>query len=112
MAGYPYVNQVTDPNAQKALKSAYDLIGALRSELDALKAIAVTTDSALNAKSQRIIQVASPQSNEDAATAGYVRAYVAAQLESFKGQAGVNGTFLTADPFTVTVTNGQISSIV
>ena len=84
MAGYPYVNQVADANASKALKAAFDLITALRSELDALKASALTNAAAINANSQRVIAVADPQSVTDAANAGYVQAYIAAQLEAFK----------------------------
>lgn len=111
MAGYPYVGQVTDPNASKALKAAFDLIVGLRSELDALKASALTNAASIQASEQRIVQVADPQARDDAANAGYVRAYVAAQLESF-GRTGAAGVFTTSDPFTVTVQNGQIVSIV
>lgn len=111
MAGYSYVGQVTDPNAQKALKTAFDLIGALRSELDTLKAGALTNAASINANNQRLISLADPQSNSDAATAGYVKSYTAAQLESFKGQAGVDGTINTAAAQIVTVQNGLITRI-
>lgn len=110
MAGHPYVSQLTDPNAQKAVKAAFDQIAALTQRLAALEAAAVVNTAALDAKAQRIVHVADPQAVSDAATAGYVRAYVAAQLETF-GRTGVSGTFTTPDPFTVTVASGQIVSI-
>lgn len=111
MAGYAYLTQVADPPTQKALKAIFDGLSALTHRLDALEAAAVLNSSALNANEQRIIHVADPQSASDAAPAGYVRAYVAAQLAAFQGNRGVNGTFLSTDPFTVTVVNGQIQSI-
>lgn len=110
MAGYPYVGQVTDPNAKKALQNAFDLIAALRQELDALAGSALVNSRAIDANEQRIINLPDPSAKTDAASAGYVRAYVAAQLEAFKGT-GVDGTFTTPDPLTVTVVNGQITNI-
>lgn len=91
-----------------------DLIGTLRRELDDLKAAALVNTGAIDANGQRITNLSSPQANSDAATAGYVRSYVAAQLESFKGQAAVDGTFITADvpPKTVTVQDGLITEMV
>lgn len=89
-----------------------DLIGTLRRDLDALRAAAVVNTGNLNANGQRLTSLADPQANSDAATAGYVRSYVAAQLDSFKGQAGIDGAFTTADPFTVTVVDGLITEIV
>lgn len=112
MAGYGYVSQVQDPAAQRALRNALDLIAGLRADLDALIEKAVVNDTTLNANAQRIHSVASPESSTDAATAGYVSAQIAAQLESFKGAAGVNSVFTTAGAFTVTVENGLITSVV
>lgn len=111
MAGYNYVGQVTDPNAQKALIAAMDLIAVLRNEVDALKADALQRGAAISAGGSRLTSVASPEAAGDAANAAYVRAYVAAQLEAFKGRTGSSGTFTTPDPFTVTVENGIITEI-
>jgi hypothetical protein len=94
MAGYPYLGQVADANAQKSLKAAFDLIGVLRAELDALRATALTRGSPFNAQGERISRVASPQAGTDAVNADYLKRYVAAQISSFGGSpGGVTGGF-------------------
>lgn len=111
MAGYAYTGQVTDPAAQKALIMAFDLIAALRTELNTLKADALQRGSAISAGGYRLANVGTPEANGDAVPAGYVKAYVAAQLESFKGATGVSGTIDTTAAQTVTVVNGVITEI-
>lgn len=112
MAGYPYVNQITDPQAKKALQAAFDLITKLRGDLDALTAVALQNDQTIDANSQRITNVPNPEAVGDAANAGYVRAYGQAQLETFKGNF-FDGSFSTGGaPKTITVKNGLIESIV
>lgn len=111
MAGYNYVGQVTDPNAQKALIAAMDLIAVLRTEVNTLKADALLRGSEINVGGYRLANVGAPTANTDAASAGYVKLYVGAQLEAFKGATGVSGAFTTPDPFTVTVVNGLITEI-
>jgi hypothetical protein len=111
MAGYAYTGQVTDPNAKKALIQAYDLIAALRTEVDALKAAALQRGAAITAGGERLTDLGSPEANGDAVHAGYLKAYVVAQLESFKGLTGVSGTIDTATAQVVTVENGIIVEI-
>lgn len=112
MAGYPYIGQVTDPNAQKALKAAMDLIASLTSRVAALEATAVRNSANLDANSQRIVSLASPASDTDAANAGYVKAYVSAQLESFKGIPGVTGAFDVTITPNLTLQDGIVTEIV
>lgn len=111
MAGYSYVGQVTDPASQKALKTAFDLIGTLRADLDRLLASALTNASSVNVNGQRVVAVADPQANGDAVNAGYMRASIAAQLGAFKGSPGVSGTIDTATTQVVTVVDGIIVEI-
>lgn len=84
MSGYNYLNQVTDPGAQRAIKALIDRVAALEKSLTTLQGAALTNTAAINANSQRVTAVADPQSDQDAATRKYVQTYVAAQLETFK----------------------------
>lgn len=112
MAGYPYVQQVTDPNAQKALKAAFDQISALVHRVETLEAEAIRNTQPLNANRQRVINVGNPQTDQDAVTVAFLRAFVSSQLEAFKGIGGASGTIDTSAVFIVTVQNGLIVSIV
>lgn len=111
MAGYPYVGQVTDQNAQKSLKAAFDLIFALRNQIDALQASVLSNAATINANGQRVANLGNPQSEQDAVTVAYLRAFVNAQLESFKGNLGVDAVIDTSATFIVTVENGIIVSV-
>lgn len=112
MSGYPYVSQVTDANAQKALKAAFDQLSVLTNRLDALEASVLRNTAALDANGQRVVNVGNPTVEQDAVTVTFLRAFVSAQLESFKGNFGVTTTFSTAGAFTVTVESGLIKSVV
>jgi len=112
MAGHPYLNQVTDPNAQKALKAAFDQISALVHRLETLEATAIRNTQALDANRQRVVNVGNPTSEQDAVTVTFLRAYVSAQLEAFKGIGGASGEIDTSLTLIVTVQNGLIVSIV
>ena len=112
MAGHPYISQVTDPNAQKALKAAFDLISALTHRVDTLEAEVIRNTAALNANSQRVVNVGNPTAEQDAVTVAFLRAYVSAQLEAFKGIGGATGEIDTSLTVVVTVQNGLIVSIV
>src|SRR5688572_7076039 len=76
--GYPGLNKVTDPFTRAALKSAWDQILATQARLTALIAIAstVTPDSPLNARNQRVINLATPEAAADAVPLNYFAAIV------------------------------------
>lgn len=111
MSGYPYLSQVSDANAQKALKAAFDQISALVHRLETLEATAIRNTQALDANRQRVVNVGNPTSEQDAVTVAFLRAYVSAQLEAFKGTFGVDATIDTSLIFIVTVKNGLIVSV-
>ena len=83
MAGYPYLSQVQDPAAVKALKAAFDQIAALQTRLTALEAAAVTRDTTVDAGGLRVSSVATPTAETDAVTVGFMRQYVQAQVDTF-----------------------------
>lgn len=72
--GYPGLNKVKDPGTYAALKSAWDQILASQAALAALTAIAVTVADGdpLDAKGQRVIDVATPEAAADAVPLGYL----------------------------------------
>lgn len=111
MSGYPYTSQVTDANAQKALKAAFDQIAVLSNRLAALEASALRTTTTVNAAGQRVANLGNPTAEQDAVTVAFLRAYVSAQLESFKGTNGVSGTIDTTATQLVTVENGLVTEI-
>ena len=111
MAGYPYVEQVQDPAAKKALRDAFDKITTLQARVAALEEASLQTGSPVNAGGQRLTNVADPKALQDAVTVAFLRAYVSAQLEGFKGAQGVDGTIDTTGTFTVVVKDGIIVSI-
>lgn len=112
MSGYPYLSQVSDANAQKALKAAFDQLSALVHRVETLEATAIRNTQALDANRQRVVNVGNPTSEQDAVTVAFLRAYVSAQLEAFKGIGGATATFDTSLTFVVTVENGLIVSVV
>jgi hypothetical protein len=84
MAGYPYVNKVEDPSAKSALTNAFDLIASLTARVEALEAAALTaTSGVVDAQGARVANVATPQAETDAATVGFVRQLIEAQVETF-----------------------------
>lgn len=111
MSGYPYLSQVSDANAQKALKAAFDQLSALVHHVETLEAEVIRNTQALDANRQRVVNVGNPTAEQDAVTVAFLRAFVSAQLEAFKGSFGVDATFTTAGTFTVVVKNGLITSV-
>lgn len=111
LSGYPYTSQVTDANAQKALKAAFDQIAVLSNRLATLEASVLHNDATVNAAGQRVANLGNPTAEQDAVTVAFLRAYVSAQLESFKGTNGVSGTIDTTATQLVTVENGLVTEI-
>lgn len=72
--GYPFLNKVKDPATFQALKAAWDQILASQAALARLAAIAVTVGSgeSLNARGQRVINVATPTAAADAVPLNYL----------------------------------------
>jgi hypothetical protein len=112
VAGYAYLSQVSDANAQKALKAVFDQISTLVHRVETLEAEVIRNTQALNANSQRVVNVGNPTSEQDAVTVAFLRAFVSAQLEAFKGIGGATTSFDTSLTFVVTVQNGLIVSVV
>lgn len=113
MAGYPYVEQVQDPAAKKALRAVFDALTVLTARVDQLESAALQAGgSPVDAGGQRIQNVGNPQVNQDAVTVAFLRAYVQAQLEGFKGAHGVDGTVDTTGTFVLTIQDGIITEIV
>lgn len=83
MAGFPYVSQIQDPAAQKAVKAAFDQITALANRIAALEQSAILNTGSLNANGQRLINLASPQAPTDAVTLSAMQQFVLAQVETF-----------------------------
>jgi hypothetical protein len=79
MAGHSYVSQIPDPATQRALLDALGQIKALTARVATLEATTVTTTASLDAKNQRVINVAAPTADTDAVNLSTLRAYVAAQ---------------------------------
>jgi ferritin len=112
VSGYPYISQIQDPATQKAVKAAFDLLSSLSNRLDTLEASAIRNTAAINANGQRLAQVGNPTAEQDAVTVAFMRAYVSAQLESFKGSFGIDATIDTSLAIIITVKNGLIVSVV
>lgn len=83
MAGYPYVGQVTDPNAARSLKAAFDQIAALSARIQALEANALLNTGTLNANNQRLTNLATPSQPTDAVTLAFMQQFVLSQVETF-----------------------------
>lgn len=83
MAGYPYVGQVQDPNAAKAIKAAFDKITTLEQRVQAIEASALLNTGILNANNQRLTNLATPTQPTDAVTLAAMQAFVLAQVEAF-----------------------------
>jgi len=83
MAGFPYVGQVQDPAAQKALKAAFDQITALTTRVAVLEQSALLNTTLLNANGQRLTNLASPINPGDAVTLAVMQQFVLAQVETF-----------------------------
>jgi hypothetical protein len=83
MAGHAYVNQVQDPAAQKAILNALGLITQLTTRIVALEAAALQNTATIDAKDQRIVNVAPPSADADVVNLATLRAYVASQVETF-----------------------------
>lgn len=81
MAGHAYINQVQDPNAQKALLDLQGQVKALVTRVQLLEtnALQTTATAGISAQGQRLTNVASPTADTDAVNVSYLRAYVAAQ---------------------------------
>lgn len=83
MAGYPYLSQVQDPAAQKAIKALADQLNGLINRIVALESATLRNTTTLNANGQRLTGLGSPQLESDAVTLAYLRAYVQSQVETF-----------------------------
>lgn len=112
MAGYQGLGRIQDPATQAVCKSLFDLIAALDRRLTTLEGVALTrAQGAVDAGTARLTNLSAPSAGADAVTLAYLRGYVAAQLDAFKGS-GVNGTIDTTAAQLVTVENGLITEIV
>lgn len=85
MAGYPYIGQVTDPAAQRALQAAFEKITTLTAQVAALQTqlAQVRPTSGLNAQGGRVVQVSDPQADSDAVNLRTLRNFSQAQVGSF-----------------------------
>lgn len=111
MAGYQGLGRITDPATQTVCKQLFDLIAALDRRLTALEGVALTRNQGeVDAGATRLTDLLSPEADTDAVTLRYLRGFVAAQLEAFKGT-GVDGTIDTTAAQTIEVENGLITSI-
>lgn len=111
MAGYQGLGRITDPATQAVCKTLFDLIAALDRRLLALEGVALTrAQGETDAGRTRLTNLSAPQDDADAVTLRYLRGFVAAQLEAFKGS-GVDGTIDTTAAQTIQVENGLITDI-
>jgi hypothetical protein len=83
MAGYPYVSQIQDPAARNAVKNVFDQLTALQGRILALEQSAVLNTTTLDAKGQRLTNLATPTAGSDAVTVTYLQQFVQAQVETF-----------------------------
>ena len=83
MAGAPRVNQIVDAATRAALRQALEIIQAQAARIDALEATVLKTDSPVDARGERIINVGTPQAETDAVTVSYLRNYVQAAVGAF-----------------------------
>jgi len=80
MAGHPYVSQIQDDAAAKAVGKAFADISALQTRVAALEAAALRNTGAIACNGQRLTNVGTPDAESDAATVAFVRAYVQARM--------------------------------
>lgn len=85
MAGYNYIGQVQDPAAQRALRDLASRVAALTTRVETIESTAIFNTVTINANNQRITSVAAPAAETDAVTVTFLRQYIDAQLEAFKG---------------------------
>lgn len=79
MAGHSYTSQIQDPAAQRAILDLQGQIKALTTRVVALETNALLTTATLDAKGQRLTNLATPTADTDAINLSTLRAYVAAQ---------------------------------
>ena len=84
MAGYPYLDRITDPGTKMAVQKLWEDFNALRNQVNQLQQQAYQPQGGnLNAGGGRIVAVANPQADTDAVNLRTLRNVVQAQVESF-----------------------------
>lgn len=87
MAGYPHLSKVQDPAAYAALKSAFDQIAALKTEITDLRTQVLLKPSlsaqGVDVGGLRLTNLATPTGEADALTVGFARQLIRAEVETF-----------------------------